>query len=172
MEMTSWAVIAIIAFTFVMLAWRRTSPTAVLLVSNTAIFAITLMAFNGFYNITLIELGFKTPLFFRGEELWTLITSMFLHADFMHLIFNMFFLILIGFPLESRMGRWRFIAVYLIGGVIGNIVFAVTEWDANIFLLLVGSSGAISALLGAMIMLYPKDKILFPLGPILTNQFS
>jgi membrane associated rhomboid family serine protease len=172
MEEVSWIVIIAIAVTFMVLAWRRSSPTAVLLVSNVVIFAITMMAFRGVYNFTLFELGFKTAFFFDGEELWTLITSLFLHADFMHIVFNMLYLILIGFPLESRMGRWRFLIIYFIGGAIGNIAFAVTEWNTDIFFVLIGSSGAISALMGAMIMLYPRDKIMLPLGPIITNRFS
>ncbi|MDR0778865.1 MAG: rhomboid family intramembrane serine protease [Methanomassiliicoccaceae archaeon] len=172
MEEASWVVIAVIAATLMVLAWRRSNPTAVLLVSNISIFAVTMIAFNDSYNFTAFDLGFKTPYFFEGKELWTLITSLFLHSDFTHLVFNMLYLILIGFALGSRMGRWRFLAVYFIGGALGNIAFAVTEWNADIFYVLIGSSGAISALMGAMIMLYPREKIVFPLGPIITNRFS
>jgi hypothetical protein len=54
----------------------------------------------------------------------------------------------------------------------GSAVFALVEMSASAAVILVGASGAISALLGAMIMLYPREKIMFFLGPLLTDRFS
>ena len=164
METASLAVLMITAVSLMTLFTRRFSPTTVLVISNMVIFALTEFVAG---RKPLYELGFTIP----GSEIWTLVTSMFLHAGFFHLMFNMLYLIAIGFPLESRIGRGRFTAVYLLGGIAGTLIFAALEWStASGFL--VGASGAISALLGAMIMLYPREKIMFFLGPLLTDRFS
>ena len=172
METVSWIAVAVIVIALVLLASKRYSPTMVLVISNVMIFAVMEIGYYGTYNWTLFELGLKSSYLFAGEEPWALVTSMFLHADFFHLIFNMLFLIAIGIPLEARIGRRRFIAVYFLGGIAGSIVFSIAEWNSAQFMILIGASGAISALLGAMLMLYPKDKITFFLGPLLTNRFS
>ena len=171
METISLAVLTFIAATFAVLTVRRHSPTTVLAMSVSIIFLMTWIGDQG-SDRTLYELGLNTSRLFAGEELWTLVTSMFLHADFFHLIFNMLFLIAIGIPLESRVGRWRFLTIYFAGGISGSLIFAALEWSTDHAIILVGASGAISALLGAMLMLYPKDKITFFLGPFITNRFS
>ncbi|MDR2866111.1 MAG: rhomboid family intramembrane serine protease [Methanomassiliicoccaceae archaeon] len=171
METASWIVIVLIIITIaILLRFRKLSPTLVLVISNTAIFAVTDMGYpDGHFNWTLFELGFIPPEFFAGNEPWTLLTSMFLHMDILHLIFNMLFLMLIGLALESRIGRWRFISVYLLGGVIGGLTFGLLEQSSSVYL--IGASGAISALFGAMLMLYPRDRIWMPVGPVITNRF-
>jgi membrane associated rhomboid family serine protease len=171
METVSAAVLTLIAGTFIVLALRRYSPTLVLAISNVIIFTVIEIGY-GKVNLTLSELGLRPSYLFAGKEPWTLITSMFLHADLYHLIFNLLFLIAIGLPLESRIGKWRFMAVYLLGGIAGSMLFAVVEWSASQNVILIGASGAISALLGAMLALYPREKIMFFLGPLLTNRFS
>ncbi|MCL2711998.1 MAG: rhomboid family intramembrane serine protease [Methanomassiliicoccaceae archaeon] len=171
MDVVSWIAIMIIVVTIAVLSTRRFSPTVVLIISNMVVAAtIMIGSYDSFDMIIKFELGFKTILFHEGKELWTLITSLFVHGDLWHLMFNMIFLLAIGIPLESRIGRGRFVIIYFIGGIVGNITFAIAEWNA-MPVFLIGSSGAISALLGAMIMLYPKEKILFFFGPILTNRF-
>ncbi|MCL2785669.1 MAG: rhomboid family intramembrane serine protease [Methanomassiliicoccaceae archaeon] len=170
MEAASWAVIAIVAVTLIVMTGRRYNATMVLAMSNIVIFAVIEIAYRGTFNVTLLELGLKFSMV--TQEPWTLITSMFIHADFFHLIFNMLFLIAIGIPLESRIGKRRFLTVYIAGGIIGSLVFAFAEWGTSLSVVLVGASGAISALMGAMIMLYPREKIMFFLGPLLTNRFS
>ncbi|MCL1904743.1 MAG: rhomboid family intramembrane serine protease [Methanomassiliicoccaceae archaeon] len=170
MDAVSWIVIAVIVITLVMLLHRRFSPTMILLSSNIIIFAIMFVAFQNSYNFTLEELGFKPAMSYRGEEPWTLITSLFIHADISHLMFNMLFLMLIGFPLESMIGKRRFVAVFLVGGLIGTAAFEVAASDP--LLLLVGCSGSISALLGAMIVLCPREKVSFFVGPFITNRFT
>ncbi|MCL2607525.1 MAG: rhomboid family intramembrane serine protease [Methanomassiliicoccaceae archaeon] len=172
METVSWIIIAIVAVTLILLALRKHSPTIILAASNMIIFTV-MMTLGSFERMSVtIDLGFKSTLFFNGEDLWTIVTSMFVHANFMHLIGNMLFLVAIGLPLESRIGKERFIAIYFLGGMAGSALFAFTEWNSSIIYVAVGASGAISALMGAMIMLYPREKIMFFLGPILTNRFS
>ena len=169
METVSLIAAAIIAATLMILALRRYSPTMVLMASNVVIFAICIF---GNYDTLLFELSFKSEFSMFVNEPWTIVTSMFMHADIMHLAFNMIFLLAIGMPLEQRIGKLRFIVIYLIGGMIGNLVFMALEFDPYMIIMLVGASGTISALMGAMLMLYPRDKITFFLGPIITNQFT
>jgi len=172
METVSWIAFAIIAATLVILALRKHSPTMVLAISNCLIFIIGMIESGGFNATLLTEMGFRSDLSYFVNEPWTIITSMFAHVDPMHLIFNMLFLLVVGIPLESRIGKERFIAIYFIGGMIGTVVFAVTETMAGGHALLVGASGAISALMGAMLLLYPREKIMFFLGPLLTDRFT
>ena len=170
MEVVSWSVIVVIAVAALMMVPRRTNATMVLAIANVVIFAVTEIGYYGSFNWSLYELGFDYSIAAEGP--WTLITSMFMHAVFFHLMFNMLFLIAIGIPLESRIGKARFIAIYMLGGMAGSVVFALVEMSASAAVILVGASGAISALLGAMIMLYPREKIMFFLGPLLTDRFS
>jgi len=170
MEPVSWIVIAVTVIAILLMIPRKTNATMILAISNIVIFAIIELGYYGAYNETLVELGLKSHL--TVQEPWTLITSMFLHASFVHLIFNMLFLIAIGIPLESRLGKTRFMMIYILGGIVGSIVFVLVEWSATVNVILVGASGAISSLMGAMIMLYPRERIMFFLGPLLTDRFS
>jgi len=169
METVSWIAIAVIAATLMILFLRKYSPTMVLMASNAVIFSICIF---GNYDTLLFELSFKSEFSMFASEPWTIVTSMFMHADIMHLAFNMIFLFAIGMPLEQRIGKTRFIAIYLVGGMIGSLIFMIMELDPYIIVMLVGASGAISALMGAMLMLYPRDRITFFLGPVITNQFT
>jgi membrane associated rhomboid family serine protease len=80
---------------------------------------------------------------------WRLITSAFLHANLIHIAFNMYFLWFVGSAVESALGRGRFLAVYLISGLAGSagaLVFTPTSPT-------VGASGALFGLLGAALVL-------------------
>jgi len=171
MEMVSWTVIVIVAVTFAVLALRRFSPTMVLTASNALVYAAGMFGTKGTNVAVIAEHSFRSDFSSFFHEPWTLVTSMFVHADLVHLIFNMIFLIAIGLPLESRIGKGRFVMIYVIGGIVGTFIFSITEMFA-VTVRLVGASGAISALMGAMLVLYPKERIMFFLGPILTNQFK
>ncbi len=88
----------------------------------------------------------------------TLITSMFLHGGWMHLIGNMLYLWVFGNNIEDAMGHVRYIIFYVICGVAA--VFAQALPDPNSTIPMVGASGAISGVLGAYILLYPRAKVL------------
>ena len=78
--------------------------------------------------------------------LWTLFTHAFLHADWMHLIFNSAWLAIFGTPVARRYGTWRVLAVFLLGAAAGAIVMLA---GAAQFTVLIGASGGVSALTGA-----------------------
>lgn len=87
----------------------------------------------------------------------TVLTSMFLHGGFMHLIGNMLFLWIFGDNVESAMGRLRFIVFYLLCGVAAAMAQGFADMDAQIPM--VGASGAISGVLGAYLLLYPTANV-------------
>jgi membrane associated rhomboid family serine protease len=106
-----------------------------------------------------------------GEgPLVTLFTSMFLHADWLHLLGNMLFLWIFGNNVEDTLGRPRFVAFYLLGGVAAMATQSAftlgfgTQADAAIPNL--GASGAVSAVLGAYFVLFPHGRVLTLILPV------
>jgi membrane associated rhomboid family serine protease len=91
-------------------------------------------------------------------------TSMFLHGSWMHIIGNMWFLWLFGNNVEDSMGRGRFIVFYLLCGVAAAAAQVLAQPDSPVPM--VGASGAISGVMGAYIVLYPKVRV-YTLVPLL-----
>jgi membrane associated rhomboid family serine protease len=95
----------------------------------------------------------------------TLFTSMFMHAGFMHLAGNMLYLWIFGDNVEVVLGRFRFLAFYLLCGVAAALTQAVLDPRSGIPM--VGASGAISGVLGAYFLLFPRANVrvlMFPFG--------
>ncbi len=88
----------------------------------------------------------------------TLISYMFLHDDWMHLLGNMLFLWVFGDNIEDAMGHWRFLAFYLLCGIIAGLIHALM--DAGSSTAMIGASGSIAGVLGAYLMLHPRVKVL------------
>jgi membrane associated rhomboid family serine protease len=86
-----------------------------------------------------------------------ILTSMFLHGGWMHLLGNMWFLWLFGNNVEDSMGRGRFVAFYLMCGVAA--AFAQVLADPSSIVPMVGASGAISGVMGGYIVLYPRVRV-------------
>ncbi len=87
----------------------------------------------------------------------TLITSMFMHAGFLHLGGNMLFLWIFGDNVEHRFGSLRFLLFYLVGGLAASVAQIATDLRSIIPTL--GASGAISAVLGAYLVLFPHNRV-------------
>jgi membrane associated rhomboid family serine protease len=94
----------------------------------------------------------------------TLITSMFLHGSWMHLLGNMLYLWIFGDNIEDAMGHVRFVIFYVACGIIAVFSHAVTDPSSTVPM--VGASGAISGVLGAYLLLFPRAQVLvlIPLG--------
>jgi membrane associated rhomboid family serine protease len=87
----------------------------------------------------------------------TLLTAMFLHASWMHIIGNMVFFWAFGPAMEDAMGRFRFLVFYLVGGIVAmaaQIAAMPTSRVPNL-----GASGAIAAVMGAFLVTFPRDRI-------------
>jgi membrane associated rhomboid family serine protease len=99
-----------------------------------------------------------------GQHGLRLFTALLLHADWAHLLGNLIFLLIFGLPAERTMGPWRFLALFIIGGAFANLiaVFAVGSPQR----LVIGASGAVSAVIGAYLALFPRAKLglVLPLG--------
>jgi membrane associated rhomboid family serine protease len=92
-----------------------------------------------------------------GQDLWTLVSSTFLHAGWMHLLGNMLFLWIFGDNLEEALGWVGFLAFYLLGGIGAGLC----QWAADPLspVPTIGASGAIAAVMGGYLLLFPKARI-------------
>lgn len=88
----------------------------------------------------------------------TLFTSMFLHGGWMHLLGNMLYLWIFGNNIEDAMGHGKFLVFYVLSGILAALSHALTDLSSPIPM--VGASGAISAVLGAYLLLYPHAHVL------------
>ncbi len=88
---------------------------------------------------------------------WTILTSMFLHGGFMHLLGNMWFLWVFGDNVEEALGSVRYFLFYFVVGTVGALAQIFAMPDSRIPM--IGASGAIAGALGAYVMLYPRARI-------------
>jgi len=100
------------------------------------------------------------------HEWLTLLTSMFMHGGWLHIITNMWFLWIFGNKIEDACGRIRFIVFYLLCGLLATMGHILS--GPNSVVPSIGASGAISGVLGAYLILYPKARVLslIPIGYI------
>jgi len=124
-----------------------------------------------FYQVELSVRGYQElinqyaliPLRFIRAEMWlqgcwSLLSHLFLHANFWHLLGNMWALWLFGDNIEDHMGAFRFLLFYLTMGIIAGIVHVYLNQGSDVPTL--GASGAIAGVMGAYIIMYPFSKIL------------
>jgi membrane associated rhomboid family serine protease len=93
----------------------------------------------------------------QGHRLITLVTSMFMHGGWMHIIGNMIYLWAFGRAMEDAMGSMRFLSFYLAGGVVAMSAQILGDPYSHVPCL--GASGAIAAVMGAFIITFPRDRI-------------
>lgn len=99
----------------------------------------------------------------RKYKLYTLITSGLIHADWMHLIFNMMTFYFFAFQLEAMIGSWQFGVIYFLGLILSDIP-SVIKHKNDMWYNSLGASGAISAVLFSYILLMPfSTMMIFPL---------
>lgn len=125
--------------------------------ANILMFILQLLFGIGFKQFT--QAPFTQLLLLKSSVLWSqpwrLLTSMFLHGGFWHIFFNMYALLIFGPLIEQRIGMKRFFLVYFVAGLFAGII-------ASFFYpLVLGASGAIMGILGLVIMLLPKMRVLF-----------
>ncbi len=119
-----------------------------------------LSQFVSVFGVVPAELNFLQPVTLIG-----LITSIFLHGSWIHLISNMWALFIFGDNVEDRMGHIRYLAFFLIGGVVASLVHVVISnyilgpGSVQARVPLIGASGSIAAVLGAYFYLYPRARI-------------
>lgn len=94
-----------------------------------------------------------------SPHVWlTVLTSMFMHAGWIHIGGNMLYFAIFANNIEDRVGPWRFLAFYLVCGVVAALAQAVGSGFAST--VMVGASGAIAGVLGAYLLLFPRARVL------------
>ncbi len=132
---------------------HRPVVSTVIIVLNALVFVLELQGGEPF-----VTRWSAVPADVVGHHHWiTLLTAMFLHASWSHIIGNMVFLWAFGPEIEDAMGRVRYLVFYLIGGVVAMLAQVAASPASTIPNL--GASGAIAAVMGAFLVTYPRDKI-------------
>ena len=126
--------------------------TYLIIVANILVF-LTSLSDPGSYNQLITTYGLVPVQVMGGKNLLSLITSMFLHADILHLGLNMFFLLVSGDAVERELGSSRFLALYLAFGVIAGVFHSYLN-SASV-IPTIGASGAIFGVLAAFAILFP-----------------
>ncbi len=93
-----------------------------------------------------------------GQRLWTLLTSMFLHGGLFHFLGNMLYLWIFGDNVEDAFGRIGYLGVYLVSGLLGSLSQIAVAPGSTIPT--IGASGAISGVMGAYFVLFPRARVL------------
>ena len=141
------------------------NPLLVLVVINVVFYIATMIAPSAWYPIgngamiytdrISYTLGFSPTLL--AEHPWTFITYMFIHGGFMHVLFNMFALFIFGQTLRRFIGDNTFLLVYFVGGLGASVLYwVINSGDPS---LMIGASGAVYAIAGALVMLVPRMRI-------------
>ena len=94
---------------------------------------------------------------FSGHRWITILTAMFMHGSWSHIVGNMVFLWAFGPQMEDTMGRWRYVVFYLLGGLVAMLAQVAANPGSTVPNL--GASGAIAAVMGAFLVIYPRDEI-------------
>jgi membrane associated rhomboid family serine protease len=121
---------------------------------NLAVYLVSLISTSFFGRSLVPILGLSPSLF--TEKPWTILTNMFTHTEFWHIFGNMLTLYFFGRVVYKIMGTGRFIIVYLVGGLVGNLLYL---WLGNPLSIAIGASGAVYALAGTLVVLMPKMKV-------------
>ncbi len=118
--------------------------TYILIAINVAVFAYSTL------NPSIVVVGAQiNPLVAQGEY-WRIFTGMFLHANILHIGFNMLSLFFVGRAIEVYYGKWRYLAIYLLSGIAGGILYFFTSPGGEA----IGASGAIFGVFGALGVFY------------------
>jgi membrane associated rhomboid family serine protease len=132
---------------------RRPVVTALLILTNCFVFALELHGGDAF-----VARWCAVPAQIIAGHRWTTILSaMFMHASWSHIIGNMIFLWAFGPEIEDAMGRSRYLVFYLAGGLVAMLAQIAVDPHSTIPNL--GASGAIAAVMGAFLITYPRDRI-------------
>ena len=139
------------------------SYTGVLILANVVCFILALFLLNSMDETKIISwIALQPSIVLAGHNLWTFLTSMFMHAGIGHLFVNMISLMFIGGFVEKLIGKKRFIWLYFAGGLFAGLFFVlfagVTGIDLDVYA--VGASGAIFALGGLLAVLTPRLPVL------------
>jgi membrane associated rhomboid family serine protease len=127
--------------------------TALIIVANSIVFLLELSRGEAFVT----QWSLVPAQITSGHHFITILSAMFMHASWSHIIGNMVFLWAFGPEIEDAMGRARYLAFYLLGGLAAMLAQVAADPHSTVPNL--GASGAIAAVMGAFIVTYPRDRI-------------
>jgi membrane associated rhomboid family serine protease len=146
----------------------RTTPTMVYIIiaANILVFLYELTLSGPELKQFIYSLG-VVPIFLSDPSVWQLrspveqllplLASMFIHGGWLHIIGNLWFLHIFGDNVEDRMGHGRFLAFFLLSGIVSVAIHVLTNWGSK--MPVVGASGAISGVMGAYLVFFPKARV-------------
>lgn len=138
---------------------RKEPVTAGLILLNILVFLAVEFTGSSQNTMHMLDCGAAyTPMIVQGGEYYRLFTCMFLHFGIEHLLNNMLVLFVLGSRLERVIGKIKFLLIYLLGGVLGNVISLYLELHAQNFAVSAGASGAVFAVMGAMIYIVIRNK--------------
>lgn len=140
----------------------KVTVVSYLLIAVNIIIFIQTSAPQEYFSQYINNYGLVPVQIIHGENLYTLLTSMFLHADIWHLAINMLFLFLSGDAIERELGSSRFLALYLACGISAGLFHSYMNSTSTIPT--IGASGAIFGLLAALAILFPFRWVFTILG--------
>ena len=139
--------------------FRKEPVTFILILINVLVFLVSDLTGYSQDVMHMLDLGAAyTPLITEGGEVYRLFTSMFLHFGIAHLLNNMLVLFVLGGRLERAAGKIRFLVIYLLGVVAGNVISLLLELDSGDYSVSAGASGAVFAVMGAMIYIVVRNR--------------
>lgn len=131
---------------------KKEPVTALFILLNILIFLAVDFTGGSENTVHMIECGAAyPPLILEDGEIYRLFTCMFLHFGISHLANNMLVLFVLGQRLEPVVGKIKFILIYLLGGLGGNVISLLADVKKNEYAVSAGASGAVFAVMGAMI---------------------
>jgi len=111
------------------------------------------------YAIVPVQLDLAPRAFLHApEDYLTLVTSMFLHGNLLHVLGNLWTLAIFGDNVEDRMGKLRFLIFYFLCGILAGVVHVYFNRESPVPT--IGASGAISGVMGAYFVLYPRARVI------------
>ena len=138
---------------------KKEPVTVLLILINTLIFLVVEFTGGSENGQHMLECGAAyAPLILEQGQWYRMFSSMFLHFGIEHLLNNMLVLFVLGSRLEQVIGKIKFLLIYLIGGVLGNVISLLIELRTQDFAVSAGASGAVFAVMGAMIYIVIRNK--------------
>lgn len=128
-----------------------------LIAINVVIFILQFLMPEQQQNVFVNTYGAVPNEILHAQDMFTLITNMFLHGGWMHLIGNMAFLWIFADNIEATVGYFKFILFYIVGGIVATLTHVFLNIGSPIPS--IGASGAIAAVLGAYLVMFPTSKV-------------
>lgn len=137
------------------------NASQILVAVNIIVYILTTMINIKIRGISLFYWMSLIPVFVKQGYVWQFVTYMFVHGDPMHIIFNMYALLMFGSGLERAIGSREFLLYYFVTGIMGGVInYVVTLFTGNIYSVVLGASGAIYALMFLASVIFPENRVL------------